>query len=69
MIDPNNEELSDDKEDALTSDEDALNIKTVISDEMPVEHDSDLLEQADRAARSSFELFTGDEPDQDDEDN
>lgn len=61
MIDPNNEELSDDKEDALTSEEDALNIKTDITDEMAAEHDSDLLGQADRASRSSFELFTGEE--------
>lgn len=56
MTDPNNKELSDDKEDALTSEEDALNQSTVISDQMAGEHDADLLDQADRASRSSFEL-------------
>lgn len=56
IIDPNKEELSDDKEDALTSEEDALNQITVISDEMAAEHDADLLDQADKASRSSFEL-------------
>ena len=56
MTDPNNHELSDDKEDALTSEEDALNQRTVISDQMAGEHDADLLDQADRASRSSFEL-------------
>ncbi len=56
MTDPNNHELSDDKEDALTSEEDVLNQRTVISDQMAGEHDADLLDQADRASRSSFEL-------------
>jgi len=56
IIDPNKEELSDDKEDALTSEEDALNQSTVISDEMAGEHDTDLLDQADKASRSSYEL-------------
>jgi midasin (ATPase involved in ribosome maturation) len=56
IIAPNKEELSDDKEDALTSEEDALNQSTIISDERAAEHDADLLDQADKASRSSFEL-------------
>lgn len=56
IIDPNKEELSDDKEDALTSEEDALNQTEIISDKMASEHDVDLLDQADKASRSSFEL-------------
>lgn len=56
IVDPNNEELSDDKEDALTSEEDALNQSVTISDKSAGEHDTDLLDQADRASRSSFEL-------------
>jgi len=56
IIDPNKEELSDDKEDALTSEEDALNQSVKISDESADEHDSDLLDQADKASRSSYEL-------------
>jgi len=56
IIDPNKEELSDDKEDALTSEEDVLNQSEIISDKMAAEHDSDLLDQADKASRSSFEL-------------
>ncbi|MGM9478863.1 hypothetical protein ACS5PU_20735 [Pedobacter sp. GSP4] len=56
VIDPNKEELSDDKEDALTSEEDALNQSTVVSGETAAEHDADLLDQADKASRSSFEL-------------
>ena len=56
IIDPNKEELSDDKEDALTSEEDALNQSVIISDESAAEHDADLLDQADKASRSSFEL-------------
>ncbi|EDM35193.1 hypothetical protein PBAL39_16966 [Pedobacter sp. BAL39] len=56
MIDPEKEELSEDKEDALTSEEDVLNRKETISDEMAAEHDKDLLDQADRSSRSSYEL-------------
>lgn len=56
IIDPNKEELSDDKEDALTSEEDALNQSEMISAQSAAEHDSDLLDQADKASRSSFEL-------------
>jgi len=55
-IDPNKEELSEDKEDALISEEDVLNKSTIISEEMASEHDIDLLKQADQASRSSFEL-------------
>ncbi len=55
-VDPNKEELSEDKEDSLTSEEDALNQHIPISDEMASEHDKDLLDQADKASRSSFEL-------------
>ena len=56
MIDPDKEDLSEDKEDALTSEEDVLNRSTIISDQMAAEHDADLLDQADKASRSSFEL-------------
>lgn len=56
IIDPDKEELSDDKEDALISEEDALNQNTIISDESAAEHDADLLDQADKASRSSYEL-------------
>ncbi|MBB6239489.1 hypothetical protein HDC90_004142 [Pedobacter sp. AK013] len=55
-IDPNQEELSEDKEDALISEEDALNQNQIISDQSAAEHDADLLDQADKSSRSSFEL-------------
>ena len=67
MIDPENEDYSNDPNDALRREDDTENINEINGDDTNIEHDKDLLEQADAASKSSYELNVDDI--KDDEDN
>lgn len=56
MIDPENEDYSNDPNDALRREDDTENINELDGDDTNIEHDKDLLEQADEASRASYEL-------------
>ncbi|MGN8055041.1 hypothetical protein ACTJKN_02135 [Pedobacter sp. 22163] len=58
MINYEKEDLSEDPDDELMAMEDPFNVAVPMSPEMEVEHDSDLLEQADKSSEASFELDT-----------
>ncbi|WP_293307523.1 hypothetical protein [Pedobacter sp. UBA5917] len=61
MIDPEDDNYSNDPNDALRREDDVENINEISGDDTSIEHDKDLLEQADRASRSSYELNLDDE--------
>ena len=60
MIDPKDEDYSTDPNDALRREDDTENIDELDGDSANIEHDKDLLEQADEASRSSYELNVDD---------
>jgi len=60
MIDPKDEDYSTDPNDALRREDDTEYIKEIDGDDTNIEHDKDLLEQADEASRSSYELNVDD---------
>ena len=69
MIDPENEDYSNDPNDALRREDDTENINELDGDDTNIEHDKDLLEQADEASRASYELNVDDlKEDEDDSD-
>lgn len=66
MIDPENDNYSDDENDALRREDDVENINEIDGDDTSIEHDIDMLEQADEASRASYELDLDDFEDEDD---
>ncbi|MBB6239159.1 hypothetical protein HDC90_003806 [Pedobacter sp. AK013] len=65
MIDPEDDNYSNDPNDALHREDDVENINEINGDNTSIEHDKDLLEQADEASRASYELNLDDEVDED----
>lgn len=65
MIDPEDDNYSNDPNDALRREDDVENINEISGDDTNIEHDKDLLEQADEASRASYELKLDDEVDED----
>ena len=65
MIDPEDDNYSNDPNDALRREDDVENINEISGDDTSIEHDKDLLEQADEASRTSYELNLDDEVDED----
>ncbi|RQO63996.1 hypothetical protein DBR40_26655 [Pedobacter sp. KBW01] len=63
MIDPENDNYSSDPNDALRREDEVENINEITGDDTSIEHDKDLLEQADEASRGSYELNLDDETD------
>ncbi|WP_316825674.1 hypothetical protein [Pedobacter miscanthi] len=61
MIDPEDDNYSNDPNDALRREDDVENINEISGDDTNIEHDKDLLEQADEASRASYELNLDDE--------
>lgn len=66
MIDPEDDNYSNDPNDALRREDDVENINEINGDDTSIEHDKDLLEQADEASRAAYELSLDDEDDLDD---
>lgn len=66
MIDPENDNYSSDPNDALRREDEVENINEISGDDTSIEHDRDLLEQADDASRPSYELDLDDFEDDDD---
>lgn len=66
MIDPEDDNYSNDPNDALRREDDVENINEIYGDDTSIEHDKDLLEQADEASRASYELNLDDEVEEDD---
>jgi len=60
MIDPKDEDYSNDPNDALRREDDTENINELDGDDTNIEHDKGLLEQADEASRASYELNVDD---------
>lgn len=65
MIDPEDNNYSNDPNDALRREDDVENINEISGDDASIEHDKDLLEQADEASKASYELNLDDEVDED----
>jgi len=65
MIDPENEEYSNDPNDALGREDDTENINELDGDDTNIEHDKNMLEQADEASKASYELNLDDLKDDD----
>ncbi|KQS35402.1 hypothetical protein [Pedobacter sp. Leaf194] len=65
MIDPENEEYSNDPNDALRREDDTENINELDGDDTNIEHDKNMLEQADEASKASYELNLDDLKDDD----
>ncbi|WP_293788671.1 hypothetical protein [uncultured Pedobacter sp.] len=65
MIDPEDDNYANDPNDALRREDDVENINEISGDDTSIEHDKDLLEQADEASRASYELNLDDEVDED----
>jgi len=65
MIDPEDDNYSNDPNDALRREDDVENINEISGDDTSIEHDKDILEQADEASRPSYELNLDDEVDED----
>lgn len=61
MIDPENDNYSSDPNDALRREDEVENINEMNGDDTSIEHDRDLLEQADEASRPSYELNLDDD--------
>ncbi|PWS27648.1 hypothetical protein DHW03_08665 [Pedobacter yonginense] len=69
MIDPKDEDYSSDPNDALRREDEVNDIKELSGDDTSIEHDKDMLEQADEASRASYELNVDDlDPEDDSED-
>ena len=68
MIDPKDEDYSNDPNDALRREDDTESINEVDGDTANIEHDKDMLEQADEASRPSYELNVDDLKEDDSED-
>lgn len=60
MIDPENDNYSNDPNDALRREDDRENINELAGDDPNIEYDKDKLEQADEASRPSYELNVDD---------
>lgn len=56
MIDPKEEDYANDPNDALRREDDTENIEELDGDSVSIEHDKDLLDQADEASKPSYEL-------------
>lgn len=67
MIDPENDSYSSDPNDALRREDEVENINEISGDDTSIEHDRDMLEQADEASRPSYELDLDDFEDNDDD--
>jgi hypothetical protein len=65
MIDPEDDNYSNDPNDALRREDDVENINEIDGDDTNIEHDKDLLEQADEASRASYELNLDDDENDD----
>ncbi|GAA4214606.1 hypothetical protein GCM10022289_48380 [Pedobacter jeongneungensis] len=65
MIDPEDDNYSNDPNDALRREDDVENINEISGGDTSIEHDKDLLEQADEASRASYELNLDDDRDED----
>ncbi|PWS32275.1 hypothetical protein [Pedobacter paludis] len=63
MIDPKDEDYSSDPNDALRREDEVNDINELSGDDTNIEHDKDMLEQADEASRASYELNLDDETD------
>jgi len=68
MIDPKDEDYSNDPNDALRREDDTENINELDGDTANIEHDKDMLEQADEASKPSYELNVDDLKEDDSED-
>lgn len=66
MIDPKDEDYSNDPNDALRREDDTENINELDGDDTNIEHDKDMLEQADEASKPSYELNVDDLADDED---
>ncbi|WP_316832466.1 hypothetical protein [Pedobacter aquatilis] len=66
MIDPEDEDYSNDPNDALRREDDTEFMDELEGDDTSIEHDKDLLAQADEASRSSYELDLDDFEEDDD---
>ena len=66
MIDPKDEDYSNDPNDALRREDDTENINELDGDDINIEHDKDMLEQADEASKPSYELNVDDLADDED---
>jgi len=60
MIDPKDEDYSNDQNDALRREDDTEYINELDGDDSNIEHDKDMLEQADEASKASYELNVDD---------
>ncbi|SES17276.1 hypothetical protein [Pedobacter rhizosphaerae] len=60
MIDPENDNYANDPNDGLRREDDVENIKEADGDNISIEHDKDMLEQAEEASRPSYELNVDD---------
>jgi len=58
MINPEKDKYSNDPNHALRREDDVENIHELDGDDTNIEHDKDLLNQADEASKSSYELNT-----------
>lgn len=67
MIDPKDEDYSSDPNDALRREDEVDDINELSGDDTSIEHDKDMLEQADEASRASYELNLDDAPDDSDD--
>lgn len=56
MIDPIENDYSNDPNDALRREDDVENINEISGDDSSIEYDKEHLEQADEASRPSYEL-------------
>jgi len=65
MIDPEDKDYSSDPNDALRREDNTENLNELDGDGTSIEHDKDLLEQADEASRPSYELDLDDIEDDD----
>ena len=60
MIDPKEEDYSNDPNDALRREDETEKVNELDGESTSIEHDKDLLEQADEASRASYELNVDD---------
>lgn len=67
MIDPEDEDYSNDPNDALRREDDTENMHEIDGDSANIEHDKDLLKQADEASKASYELNIDDFEGEDDD--
>ncbi len=60
MIDPKDEDYSNDPNDALRREDDVENINEISGDDSSIEYDKNRLEQAEEASKPSYELNVDD---------